>query len=222
MELVYIVFPLLLILVVLAAVWLDRLSVPVILVALGGGVLFGSDVLGLLPFNDEILANHVANTALVFILFQGGFGTKKSDLQAVALPAIGMATWGVFLTALATFVVLWKGFRWPVELAGLLAVIISSTDAAATFSILRRQTLPKKLSSTIELESAANDPMAVLLTVVVVQTLAMGQTHGWQMLLLFIWQFTMGPILGWLMGRGTLWLFNHLRPQDRGHYYVLF
>ncbi len=223
MDLVYIIFPTLLILVVLAAVWLDRLSVPVILVALGGGILFGSDVLKLLVFDDAVLANHVANIALVFILFQGGFGTKRNDLKSVALPAIGLATWGVVLTAAASFVVLWQVFHWSAAMAGLLAVIISSTDAAATFSILHQHTLPKKLSCTLEIESAANDPMAVLLTVVVVQSLAMGATQNIGMtVLLFAWKFIMGPVFGFVMGRIGLWLFNHLRPQDRGHYYVLF
>ena len=91
MDILYVVVPLLLIGVVLAAVWLERWSVPVILIALGLGILFGSDVLRLWHFDDVELANQVANLALVFILFQGGFGTKREDLRAVALPAIGLA-----------------------------------------------------------------------------------------------------------------------------------
>jgi hypothetical protein len=169
METVYIVVPLLLIGVVLAAVWLDRWSVPVILVALGLGILFGSDVLNVWHFEDVELTNQVANLALVFILFQGGFATKREDLQAVALPALGLATWGVLLTAAFTFVCLHFLLGWSTEKSLLLAVIISSTDAAATFSILRRQALPSRLGSTIEIESAANDPMAILTTLIVVE-----------------------------------------------------
>lgn len=174
METVYIVVPLLLIGVVLAAVWLDRWSVPVILVALGLGILFGSDVLNVWHFDDVELTNQVANLALVFILFQGGFATKREDLQAVALPALGLATWGVLLTAAGTFVCLHFLFGWSTEKSLLLAVIISSTDAAATFSILRRQALPSRLGSTIEIESAANDPMAILTTLIVVEAYASG------------------------------------------------
>ena len=222
MDLVYIVSPLILITVVLAAVWLDRWSVPVIFVALGGGILFGSDVLNLWNFDDAILTNQVANFALVFILFQGGFGIRRGDFKTVALPAGGLAVWGVLLTAGATFLALWQGLGWPVEKAGLLAAIISSTDAAATFSILRRFTLPRKLSSTLVIESAANDPMAVLLTVVAVQALAYGHARGLGLLFDFVWKFAAGPVLGWGMGRAAVWLFNKLRPQDRGHYYVLF
>lgn len=87
MTIVCLVVPLLLLAVVLAAVWLDRWSVPVILVALGLGIVCGSDVLNLWMFDDFHLANDVANVALVFILFQGGLATKRADLQAVALPA---------------------------------------------------------------------------------------------------------------------------------------
>lgn len=223
MEATYIVIPAILLFVVLAAITLDRLSVPVILVALCSGLLFGSDMLNLWSFHNMELANHVANFALVFILFHGGFGVKKSDFRAVALPAGGMATWGVLLTAAVTFLVLWKGLRWPVEMAALLSVIISSTDAAATLSILRRQSLPSKLSSTLEIESAANDPMAVLLTVVVVETLSPETAgRGISIIPLFIWKFTIGPLIGYLIARISLLLFNRLRPQERGHYYVLF
>lgn len=222
MDPVYIVTPLILITVVLAAVWLDRWSVPVILVALGGGILFGSDLLQLWHFDNAVLANHVANFALVFILFQGGFGIKRQDFKAVALPAGGMAVWGVVLTALISFLVLWKVLGWDLEKSCLLAAIISSTDAAATLSILRRHALPRKVSSTLIIESAANDPMAILLTVVAVQAFTAGEPRGLTMVLSFAWKFTAGPVVGWLVARAALLLFNNLRAQERGHYYALF
>ena len=221
MDVIYIVGPTILIAVVLAAVWLDRWSVPVILIALGAGILFGSDVLNLWHFDDIELTNQVANFALVLILFHGGFSTRQSDFKAVALPASGMATWGVALTAVATFCMLYTLFGWPFDKALLLAAIISSTDAAAIFSILRRQPLPKKLASTVEIESAANDPMAILLTVAVIETLTFGASALPFTVLHFAWQFTAAPLLAWLLARGALWVFNRLSPQDRGHYYVL-
>src|SRR5690606_39160 len=101
----YLLIPSLLILVVIAAVWLDRFM-PVILVALGAGSLFGSDVLNMWYFEDAELTNKVANLALVFILFQGGLATKRDDFRLVAVPAGGLATWGVILTALISFVCL--------------------------------------------------------------------------------------------------------------------
>lgn len=221
MDVVYVVGPALLIAIVLAAVWLDRWSVPAILVALGTGVLFGSDVLRLWHFDDIELTNQVANLALVFILFHGGFSTRHSDLKAVALPAGGLATWGVVLTAAATFGILHGLFNWPLQKALLLAAIISSTDAAAIFSILRRQSLPPKLSATVEIESAANDPMAILLTVAVIEGITSAQSTWLMPVLLFIWKFTVGPLCGWLLAQAALWLFNCINPEDRGHYYVL-
>lgn len=221
METVYIISPLLLLGVVLAAVWLDRFSVPVILVALGLGLLAGSDVLGLWHFDDVDLANQVANAGLVFILFHGGLVTKRSVLRAVALPAGGMATWGVVLTAAAVFCVLRLGLGWAVDRSLLLAAVISSTDAAATFSILRLQSLRPRLSSTIEIESAANDPMAILLTLVVVEALTSGAGLGWTVLPVFVWKFVAGPVVGWLLASIAVGIFNRLNPQERGYYYVL-
>ena len=218
----YLILPALLVAVVLASVWLERWSVPVILVALGTGIACGSDVLNLWDFGDMVLTNQFANLALVFILFHGGFMTKRANFRAVALPAGGLATWGVLLTAAATFAVLRWGMDWPAQLAILIAVIISSTDAAAIFSILRRQSLPPRLSSTVEIESAANDPMAILLTTVAVATFASGDKFDSASVLLFFWKFGAGPIVGYLAGLATIWMFNRLTPQDRGNYYVLF
>ena len=221
MDVVYVVGPVLLIAIVLAAVWLERWSVPIILIALGGGILFGSDVLNLWHFDDIELTNQVANLALVFILFHGGFATKRDDFKAVALRAGGLATWGVVLTALATFAVLYGLFDWSLSMSLLLAAIISSTDAAAIISILGRQSLPAKLSSTIKIESAANDPMAILVTVAVIEVVSSGQAAWLTTLIVFIWKFTAAPVIGWFLTRGALWLFNRLSPQDRGLYYVL-
>jgi cell volume regulation protein A len=221
MVIAYVVIPVLLILVVLASVWLDRFSVPVILVALGAGILFGSDVLNVWHFEDVALTNQVANLALVFILFQGGFATKHGDFKAVALPAGGLATWGVILTAAVSFGILWGVLGWSFEKSLLLAAIISSTDAAAIFSILRRQSLPPRLSTTLEIESAANDPMAILLTLLAIESLSSGEALGWSAIGIFLWKFSAGPALGWFLASASAAIFNRLNPQDRGYYYVL-
>src|SRR5690606_20413137 len=221
METIYILGPLLLLGVVLAAVRLDRFSVPVILVALGLGLLAGGDVLGLWYFDDVDLANQVANASLVFILFHGGLVTERRVFRRVALPAGGMATWGVVLTAASLFALLHFGLHWTFERSLLLASVISSTDAAATFSILRRQSLRSRLASTIEVESAANDPMAILLTIVVVEALTSGTGLGWMIIPQFAWKFVVGPVMGWLLARAAVWLFNWLNPQERGYYYVV-
>ncbi len=220
MDVVYVIGPALLIAIVLASVWLDRWSVPVILVALAAGIMFGSDVLNLWHFDDITLTNQVANLALVFILFYGGFATRRTDFKAVALRSGGLATWGVLLTTIGTFAVLYGLFDWPFPKAILLAAIISSTDAAAIMSILRRQSLPPKLSSTIEIESAANDPMAILVTLAVIEVVSSGQSDLTITAALFAWKFATAPVIGWGLTRGALWLINRINPKDRGLYYV--
>jgi cell volume regulation protein A len=221
---VYFILPAMLLFVVLASVMLDRLSVPVILIALGLGVLLGRDGLAILPGGVSGLAD-VANLALVFILFYGGFCIRASDVRTAGRAALSLATAGVLLTAAATFCVLHFVFRWPLALSAMLSAIVSSTDAAATFSILDRQPLPEPLSSALSLESAANDPMAVLLSLLAIGGLgAHGPgAHG----LAFaaaegVWQFAGGTAFGLAAGWGALWLFKHVRPRERGHYYVLF
>ncbi|MDX9982444.1 MAG: potassium/proton antiporter [Lentisphaeria bacterium] len=217
----YLVGPLILVLVVLVAAMLDRWSVPVILVALGTGILFGSDLLGWWDFNDVALANQIANLALVFILFQGGFSTKRESLRPVLLPAGGLATWGVAITALATTLVLWGVLHWPLEKAVLLGAIISSTDSAATFSILRHHPIRTGIATTVEIESAANDPMAIVLTLSVMEFLTAPGSRWYLAIPWIVWKFAAGIAIGALLGRAAAWLFNRLKPQDRGHYYVL-
>lgn len=217
----YLVGPLILVLVVLVAAMLDRWSVPVILVALGTGILFGSDLLGWWDFSDVALANQIANLALVFILFQGGFSTKRESLRHVLLPAGGLATWGVAITALATTLVLWGVLHWPLEKAVLLGAIISSTDSAATFSILRHHPIRPRLATTVQMESAANDPMAIVLTLSVMEFLTAPDPRWHLAIPWIVWKFAAGIAIGALLGRAAVWLFNRLKPQDRGHYYVL-
>ena len=218
----YLIVPLLLLCVVLAAVWLERWSVPVIVVALGAGILFGSDVLNFWHFGDKMLANQMANIALVFILLHGGLMTNMKSFRSVALSAGGLATWGVVLTSAVLFCFLYFVLGWDFHAALLPSVIISSTDAAATFSILRRQSVSPNLSANIEIESAANDPMAILLTTVVVAGVASGADFGASSVALLLWQFGIGPVVGYLTGRGAVALYNRLVPEDRGYYYLLF
>lgn len=221
MSQLYLVAPLILIVIVVVAALLERWSVPVILIAMGAGILFGSDVLRFWDFSDVALTNQIANVALIFILFQGGFSTRREDLRSVALLAGGLATWGVVLTAVGTSGILWGLLGWPVEKALLLAVIVSSTDAAATFSILRRQALPRRVSAAVQIESAANDPMAILLTLVAIEGLRAGHPQWYVIAAVFLWKFSAGILIGALAAYAALWLLNRLRPQDRGHYYLL-
>jgi len=220
-NVVYLAIPLILLSVVISAVYLDKKSIPVIVVALFAGVIFGGDGLKFWEFSNMVLANKLANLALVFVLFHGGFCTKKNNLQLVALPAMGLASWGVILTAIFTFICLYFILGWDKNICILLSVAISSTDAAAIFSILRKQPLGHKLSSTIEIESAANDPMAILLTLAAIQALSIGDLNFSAFAVQFLWKFIAAPIFGFAIAKFFVWLINKLAPQEAGYYHIM-
>jgi cell volume regulation protein A len=221
-NIIYLAIPLILLSVVVSAVHLDKKSVPVILVALFAGIVFGGDGFKFWQFSDMNLTNNLANLALVFVLFHGGFCTKKEHLKQVALPAIGLASWGVVLTAIFTFICLHFILGWDRNLSILLSVIISSTDAAAIFSILRKQSLKTKLASTIEIESAANDPMAILLTLIAVQALSSNaDLNFYSFAGEFLWKFLAGPVIGFVIAKAVVKLINQLIPQENSYYYII-
>jgi cell volume regulation protein A len=218
----YLALPLILMTVVMIAVHTDKRSIPIILVAMFTGIIFGKDGFRFWTFDNIELANELAILALVFILFHGGFCTKKENFKIAALPGLGLATWGVILAAVSTFICLHFILGWDKNISLLISVIISSTDAPAVFAVLRKQELGHKLKSVTEVESAANDPMAILLTVVSVQALTKGGDMSYATLaLLFIWKFAAGAFFGVLVAKGAAWLINKLTPQENGYYYVL-
>ena len=221
-NIIYLAIPLILSAVVISAVYLDKKSIPVILVALFAGIIFGKDGLKFWEFNDMIFANNLANLALVFILFHAGFTTNKSSLKLVALPAIGLATWGVLITSVVVFLCLHFILGWDRNLSILLSVIIASTDVAAIFSILRKRPLGRRLSSIIEVESAANDPMAILLTIVALHALSSDVSLSAPVLILqFLWKFASAPVIGFIIAKFVVRLINKLIPQEAGYYHVI-
>ena len=150
----------------------QRLSVPLTLLFLALGVLAGSEGIGRIPFNDFQFAFRLGSAALVLILFDGGLKTPLTSSRSVAAPAATLATLGVVGTAalVATFARL-LGLPWAPAL--LLGAVVSSTDAAAVFSVLRSSgtRIDHKLGATLEVESGFNDPMAVILTTLLTENL---------------------------------------------------
>ena len=131
------------------------------------GILFGSDGLFKIPFDNYIVAEKICSVALIFIMFYGGFGTKWSEAKPIAVKAAFLSTLGVVLTAgivgLLCFWVLHIGFLESL----LIGSVISSTDAASVFSILRSKNLGLKYhtASMLGVESGSNDPCSYMLTV---------------------------------------------------------
>ena len=154
----------------------SRFGVPVALLFLLVGVLAGSEGLGGIPFTDYHFAFRVGTTALVLILFDGGLNTPLVAVRRVLLPAAVLATVGVVGTAVLVGVVSHAlGLSWSMAL--LLGAIVSSTDAAAVFSVLGAGgiRLRRRVGLTLELESGLNDPMAVILTMALTAAIVQGQ-----------------------------------------------
>ncbi|MBN1600748.1 MAG: potassium/proton antiporter [Chitinispirillaceae bacterium] len=210
-----------LITIVLTARIAHKWSLPLILIALGSGILFGSDVAGLVYFDNYKLGKQIADTALIFVLFAGGFGTKRESLKLVMAPALALSTLGILITALLSGVAMWSilGITFPI--ACLLGAIVSSTDAAAVFSILRSRSLSPRLSSITEIESATNDPMAVLLTAFIIQILKNEMNSPLNIGLSFIWQLAGGAAIGILIGMAGIGLFKRVKTVDKGYFYIL-
>ncbi len=200
-----------------------RTGIPALLLFLALGMLAGSEGVGGIYFDDAWLAQSVGVTALAFILFAGGFETNWPTIRPLLGRGISLATLGVMLTALiiGALAVLALGFSWREGL--LLGAIVSSTDAAAVFSVLRARGvgLKKGLAPLIELESGSNDPMAVLLTLGLIRLLVEPSTSLVSLLLMFVRQIVVGALLGYTISRLSVLLINRLRLDYDGLYPVL-
>lgn len=199
-----------------------KMGVPTLIIFLGIGMLVGSDGLGI-EFNDYSLAQALGTIALNIILFSGGLDTNIESVKPVAGKGFSLATLGVFLTALlvGAFAYWVTDFTFLESL--LLGAIVSSTDAAAVFSIFRTQKagLKRKLKDVIELESASNDPMAYFLTITIISLISEGDANYWLLLPNFILQMFLGAVLGVVLGYLFVKLINKIKLDISGLYPVL-
>jgi len=201
-----------------------RFGLPVMLVFLGFGMLAGSEGVGRIPFEDYGAAYRLGTIALVLILFDGGLNTPLEALRRFAAPAGLLASVGVVLTALLVAVLAHGlGHAWPVAMV--LGAVVSSTDAAAVFAALRgsRLQLKRRVGVTLEIESGLNDPVAVILTVVLSQNLLAerGFAFGWTTAGAIVWQMIAGALCGVGVGFGGRWLLGRVRLPAGGLYPVL-
>lgn len=208
---------------VLASKLSDRLGVPALLFFLAIGMLAGSEGIAGIPFDDARLAESLGVVALAFILFSGGLDTEWPAIAPVLGGGVRLASLGVLLTALgvAGWVRVSLGFGW-VE-AMLLGSIVSSTDAAAVFAVLRSRnaSLKGRLRPLLELESGSNDPMAVFLTVGCIRLLTEPAARVTDLVPLFFFQMGLGAAAGVASGRLAVAALNRLRLESEGLYPVL-
>jgi len=214
---------LVLVLSVFASKVAERFGIPALLLFLALGMLLGSEGPGGIYFDDPALAQFVGVVALTLILFSGGLYTDWNGIRPVLWQGTILSTLGVFLTALvmSIFAKALLGFSFLEGL--LLGSIVSSTDAAAVFAILRSKGLGLKgrLRQLLELESGSNDPMAVFLTIVAIQLIIQEITSPSSLLFFFVRQMVLGAAFGYGMGRGIVFLVNRLRLGYDGLYPVL-
>lgn len=206
-----------------------RFGVPALLLFLVVGMLFGSDGLGL-QFHNAKEAQFIGMVALSVILFSGGMDTKFSEIKPILIPGIVLSTVGVLLTAIFTGLFIWwiSGMSWsniylPLTTSLLLASAMSSTDSASVFAILRSQkmNLKNNLRPMLELESGSNDPMAYMLTIVLIQFIQSGGMGIMGIFGSFIMQFVVGAVAGYLLGKLAILMLNRLNIDNQALYPIL-
>jgi cell volume regulation protein A len=191
----------------------SRMGAPLLLVFLGLGMLAGEDGPGGIRFDNFDIAYLVGTLALAVIIFDGGMRTRREMFRVALWPAASLATLGVVVTAglVGTFAAWMLGLHWMQGL--LLGAIVGSTDAAAVFSLLRHAGtgLKERVEATLEMESASNDPMAIFLTVALLELLATGRGEfSAAVLVAFAQQFGLGALFGLAGGALLVWLINRL------------
>ena len=204
----------------LASQLAGRLRVPGLLLVLALGMLLGSEVTGLIEFNDYGVARDVGVVALSLILFEGGLASGWQPIRRVLRPALGLATVGTLVTALITGagaalildLSLLQGF--------LLGSILASTDGAAVFSILRGSTLRQRLAHTLEGEAGMNDPVAVLLVLGFIEWIERDDYGVVNLLGEFVLDMGIGAAVGIAVGQAASWALRNVALSTAGLYPV--
>ena len=196
-----------------------RYGVPVLLLFLVVGMVFGSDGFGLV-FENVQVAQVIGSVCLIMILFSGGLDTKYTEIKPIVWPGVILATIGVLLTALVTgFFIYWlSGMMFPsmgivLVIAMLLASTFSSTYSASVFGILRSKglILKNRLRPLLVLESVSNDPMAYMLTIMFMQIIRSGDIPDYGIVaLMVVVQLFVGAVAGYLLGKLTVKIINRI------------
>lgn len=206
-----------------------KLGVPSLLVFLVVGMLFGSDGLGL-HFENAKQAQFIGMISLSVILFSGGMDTKIREVKPILLPGLLLSTLGVLVTTALTGLFIYyvsheTGFDINLSLivSLLLAATMSSTDSASVFNILRTQkiNLKQNLRPLLELESGSNDPMAYMLTIVLISLATSASASAGQIAVDFAIQFVVGSITGFVMGKLGVLIINKIKLNNSSLYPIL-
>lgn len=190
----------------------NRLGIPALLLFILLGMLFGSDGILKIPFDNYSFAEQICSIALIFIMFYGGFGTNWNQAKSVAAKSILLSTVGVVITSGLTgiFCHYFLHIDWTESL--LVGALVGSTDAASVFSVLRSKKLNLKYNtaSLLEVESGSNDPCSYMLTVTFI-AVARGSASGRQIGILIAQQIVFGLVLGAVIAAASVWLLKRIR-----------
>lgn len=200
-----------------------KLGVPALVLFLVLGMLAGSEGIGGIDFSDARLAQMLGTIALAYILFSGGLDTRWKSVRPVLSVGVALASAGVILTALIMGLAAFWLLDFTFVEALLLGAIVSSTDAAAVFSVLRSKALHigGRLRHLLELESGSNDPMAVLLTIGLISLLTRPEISPLSLIPFFFLQVLVGCAVGIGTGRLLVVVLNRLHLEYDGLYPVL-
>lgn len=200
-----------------------NLGLPTLILFIALGMLAGSEGIGGIYFDDARIAQNIGIIALIFILFSGGLDTNWQDVKPVRFRALSLASFGVIISALVFGII--ASFILDIEIIYglLLGAIISSTDAAAVFNVLRSKSvnLKNNLKPLLEFESGSNDPMAIFLTIGLIETILNPLTDWLSLVKLVVFQFGFGSIIGLSMGRVVVLMLNKIKLENEGVYPVL-
>jgi len=221
----YILFgaSLLLLLSILASKVASIIRVPALIIFILVGMVAGSEGPGGIEFDDAWVAQLLGVIALAFIIFSGGLHSSWKSVSPVLWTGVSLSTIGVFLTAILVGLFVHYLLDFSILMALLLGAIVSSTDAAAVFSVMSSSgtKLKGSLKDLLEFESASNDPMAVILTLGFIHLLTNPEASIWSMVLLLIQQMVLGIVIGFIMGKVIVFNVNRLRLNFEGLYPVL-
>ena len=197
---------------------LYKFGVPILLIFIVLGMLFGSDGLIGIQFNDFELASKICTIALIFIMFYGGFGTNWKMAKPVAIPSVFLSTLGVIFTAVLTGLFCFLVFKITLLEGLLIGAIVGSTDAASVFTILRSQKLNLKgsIASMLELESGSNDPCAYMFTIIVLRLMDGGEYVN--IVSMISKQIIVAIVISIILAKLSILLLRHNKFEIEGFY----
>src|SRR5688500_277217 len=200
-----------------------KLGIPTLILFLVVGMLAGSDGIGGIEFSDPHIAQLLGVVALTFILFSGGLDTKWESVKPIVWQGVSLATLGVLLTAITVGVFSSYLLGYSLYEGLLLGAIVSSTDAAAVFSILRSRSIGLKgsLRPILEFESGSNDPMAYFLTISAIYLIQHPEASALSLIPRFLQSMILGAVCGYALGKAMIWIINRIKLDVEGLYPVL-